>query len=259
MNSKNSLCLLFFLLLFSFIFVSDAFNVKLTSTIKQHDNLMDSIYSFHSFDKSLKQNQYTIEPYTPLNLCALEKKCKMCKPKPPPKPKPKCCNKPTNCCNKNKEVPRNIDGLLCAGKGRCTHWVGGKLPHKLSYPKLAQVWNEANTDTCTPQNCNSALYNAHRNTNQDNNSTNVPVGNSDNTSQVGMFKLPPKTVINSSSDTGCQASVSNDPCKQAYLQQQRLLKGCKGANWKTPTQADQIRLHKNRDFAKGLAVCHNNK
>ena len=80
MNSKNSLCLLFFLLLFSFIFISDAFNVKLNSTIKQHDNLMDSVYSFYSFDKSLKQNQYAIEPYTPLNLCALEKKCKMCKP-----------------------------------------------------------------------------------------------------------------------------------------------------------------------------------
>tara|TARA_A100001015_G_scaffold320514_1_gene447156 strand:+ start:2821 stop:3597 length:777 start_codon:yes stop_codon:yes gene_type:complete len=257
MNSKNSLCLLFFLLLFSFIFVADAFNVKLTSTIKQHDNLKDSIYSFHSFDKSLKQNQYIIEPYNPLNLCQLEKKCKMCKPKPPEKPKPKCFNKPITCCNKNKQVPENKNGKFCSGSGSCVRWAAGNVPDSISYEELAKIWNEANPGGCTTQNCISALYNARRNTGQDNKSPSVPVSYNDDPNKVGLFGLSNKSIINSSPNTKYQASVPGDLCKQSFIKQQQLLKGCKDNNWKTPTKADQADLHNNRDFQKGIAICHN--
>jgi hypothetical protein len=203
--------------------------------------------------------KYTIEEFTPLNLCALEKKCKSCIPtKPPtPTPKPKCCNKPPSCCDKGTDPPKNVDGLLCCGKGNCTHWCGGKLPNKLTYSQLAKVWKESTPKNCSPESCNSALYNAFNNSKLDPSATSLPVTGVDDNNNVGLFKLPKKSVLNSSCDKNCQLSVIHDPCKQAYLQHKILKNGCKGPNWDNPTTNDKNMLNKNNDFKKGLNVCHN--
>lgn len=264
MKTNKLICIAFFLVLFSCIFITDCFNIKLTPT-KHINHKKEKQYNYFSFGNTLKLNRYTVEGLQAQSLSDLEKKCSKCVKTPPPKPpKPpqpkKCCNKPVTACNvsqMNNSGNTKGSGKLCCGTGSCIHWCGGSAPAKLSFNDLAKVWNETGKNNkcigaCASNKCESALYNAHKNSGEGNNVNNVPVGNSDG--GIGMWKLPSKAVAKSSPSSSCQQSVLNDPCKQAYIQQKRLGKNCKDSNWKDYKTHDPS-LASNPDFQKGLHTC----